>query len=297
MTDERMTALRADPVIVKLSAWGEAREEVRAAILTSTRAAAGRPTDDFSDYDVIDVVRDAHDVRALLDDGWLSDFGEILNLYRDPVQERFGHERFIRVTQYADGLKIDFSVYPAGWLEEVKKLPQLPPVLDVGYAVLLDKDGVTKGLPPFTRTAYLPARPTEAEFQEAVLNFFSNAAYVAKHLRRDELVPLMEMQHVLRAGRLRQMLEWRVAIESGWSVPNGAYGRGLDERLDAATLEELRALYTGPGKAENWESLFRTVALYERLTREVAEALGFAFPAELFRRNVAYLQRVRARPS
>jgi len=294
MTDERMGALLADPVIQKLIAWGEARENVRAVILTSTRAAAGRPTDEFSDYDVIYVVRD---IRPCLDDGWLGDFGELLGLYRDPVREEFGQERFTRVAQYEDGLKIDFSVCSVGWLEQVLARPELPAELDVGYAVLLDKDGVTHGLPPFTRTAYLPAPPGEDEFREAVLNFFSNAAYVAKHLRRDDLMPLMDVQHVLRAGRLRQMLEWRVAMGSGWSVPNGACGRGLAGRLDAPTRSELEAVFTGAGKEENWESLFRTVALYERAGREVAAGLGFTFPEELFRRNLAYLRRVRERRS
>jgi hypothetical protein len=37
------------------------------------------------------------------------------------------------------------------------------------------------------------------------------------------------------------------------------------------------------------------VAFYERLAREVAERLRFVFPEELFRRNLTYLERVKAR--
>ena len=163
MPDERMTALLADPIVKKLVAWGEARDDVRAVILTSTRAATGKPTDEFSDYDILYIVRD---IRPYLDDGWLGDFGEILGLYRDPVREEFGQERFTRVTQYEDGLKIDFSVCSVAWLAAVKERAPLPPELDVGYAVLLDKDGLAAGLPPFTRTAYLPVPPTEEAYQE-----------------------------------------------------------------------------------------------------------------------------------
>jgi aminoglycoside 6-adenylyltransferase len=283
-------ALTDDPVIKKLTAWGEAREDVRAVILTSTRAATGEPTDEFSDYDVVYVVRD---VRAYLDDSWLGDFGEVLTVYRDPVRREFGEERFTRVTRYEDGLKIDFSFCTIAWLREAARRTPLPPELDVGYAVLLDKDGLTKEMPPFTRTAYLPTPPTDAGFQEAVLAFFNNAGYVAKYLCRDDLVPLMEMQHIMRGGRLRQMLEWLVAGESGWAVPNGAYGRGLVARLDEQTKAELTALYVGPGKAENWESLLRAARLYDRVGREVAARLGYDFPAELAARNLASLERVR----
>jgi len=285
-------ALADDPVIKKLVAWAAAREDVRAAILTSTRAATGEPTDAFSDYDLVYVVRD---VATFLDDGWLSDFGEILNVYRDPVREEFGQARFTRVTQYADGLKIDFSLCSVAWLAAVKHQTPLPPELDVGYAVLLDKDGLTPGLPPFTRTAFVPVRPTGDEFREAVTNFFNNADYAARYLCRDDLVPLMEMQHILRSGRLRQMLEWQVAIASGWTVPNGAHGRGLAARLDEGTRAELTAIYVGPGKQENWDSLFRAVALYERAARAVAAALGFTFPEGLFERNAAYLRKLRER--
>lgn len=287
MTNELMD----DPVIKTLVVWGEAREDVRAAVLTSTRAATGGPTDEFSDYDVIYVVRD---VRPYLNDAWLGDFGQVLNLYRDPVRKEFGCERFTRVTQYENGLKIDFSVCAAGWLEAVLEQPSLPAELDVGYAVLLDKDGLTAMLPPFTRTAYLPKPPTRAVFMEAVSNFFSNASYEAKYICRGDLFPMMGMQDQVRRGRLRQMLEWRVAAESGWKSPLGAYGRGLDVRLGPATLAELKSLYVGPGREANWESLFHAVALYEQAARDVAANLGFTFPEELFRRNLAYLRRVRA---
>jgi aminoglycoside 6-adenylyltransferase len=292
MKREVRMAPNDDPIIQKLTAWGEARDDVRAAILTSTRAATGRPTDEFSDYDVIYVVRD---VRAYLQDAWLGDFGEILNVYRDPVRQEFGQERFTRVTQYADGLKIDFSICSTEWLRAAAQRTPLPAELDAGYAVLLDRDGVAGRLPPFTRTAFLPVRPTEAGFREAVMNFFNNAGYVAKYICRDDLLPLMEMQHLLRSGRLRQVLEWQVAAATGWAVPNGAHGRGLAGRLDERTRAELAAMYAGPGKAENWESLFRAVSLYQRVARGLAKQLGFTFPEELFERNVAYLRRLRKR--
>jgi len=98
-----------DDTLNHLVAWGEARDDVRAMLLTSTRAAPGGEVDALSDYDVILVVRDirpyAHERR------WLADFGEVLVAYWDPVapDPETGVDATGNVVQYADGLKIDFT--------------------------------------------------------------------------------------------------------------------------------------------------------------------------------------------
>lgn len=281
-----------DPIIQKLIDWAEARPSVRAAILTSTRAATGKPTDEFSDYDVILIVEDVHEY---LEDSWLGDCGNMLTVYRDPVRKEFGFDRFTRVTQYEDGLKIDFSVCSTGWLSHLAQQPGLPDELDVGYRVLLDKNGLAKGLPPFTLTAYIPQPPSEEAYQTCVMDFFSNSSYVAKHICRGDIVTLMAMQNQMKYERLRHMLEWKLGIESGWTVPDGAYGRNLDKRLDPITRVELLAAYAGPGKAENWEALFRTIDLFERVAQEVAGELNFMYPADIAKRTIAYLERVKIR--
>ncbi len=103
-------------------------------------------------------------------------------VYRDPIKPEYGIGKFAYITQYEDGTKIDFTLWPAEILARVVADPNLPGGLDVGYAVLLDKDGLTSGLPPPTYTAHIPVPPTEAAYQNVIQEFFHKATYVAKHL-------------------------------------------------------------------------------------------------------------------
>ena len=84
--------LRRDPVIQHLIHWANGKPAVRAMLLTSTLTSPGAPVDLLSDYDVIlavDDVRPFYESRA-----WLADFGPLLVLYRDPLREFHGLERF-----------------------------------------------------------------------------------------------------------------------------------------------------------------------------------------------------------
>ncbi|MEE8573074.1 MAG: aminoglycoside 6-adenylyltransferase, partial [Gemmatimonadota bacterium] len=137
-----------DQVVSSLVRWGEERAAVRAIILTSTRANPRAHVDPFSDYDVIVAVTD---VRPFYEKRtWLDNFGPVLAVYRDPMRTLEGGERFAYITQYENGLKIDFTLCSASTLSHLAHGTALPDYLDVGYAVLMDKDDLTRGLAPAT---------------------------------------------------------------------------------------------------------------------------------------------------
>src|SRR5262245_54630736 len=127
-------------------------------LLTSTRAVPNAPMDEFSDYDVVLFVDDIHPFHE--ERSWLQDFGEVLVAYWDPIylDSDYGIEKFGNVTQYVDGLKIDFTLCPLEMLQKIVQAPSLPAELDAGYRVLLDKDGLTVGMKKPTYKAYIPVR-------------------------------------------------------------------------------------------------------------------------------------------
>lgn len=285
-------AIDSDRVLRQTVRWGEARSDVRAMLLTSTRTMPGAPVDAFSDYDIIVAVTDVHPYFA--DRAWLEDFGRVLVVYRDPIRRLHGLDCFAYITQYEDGTKIDFTLWTAGIVARIAAAAELPEDLDVGYAVLLDKEGLARDLAPPTHRAHIPARPTEAEYLTLVELLFHEATYVAKHLRRDDLMPARyNLDYAMKHVDLRRMLEWRIEIDAGWALKPGAYGKGLKRHLDPATWAELERTYVGASLQDNWEALFRTIGLFRRVAVEVGERLGYAYPLELDRRAVAYLQRVR----
>jgi hypothetical protein len=72
-----------DEIILRLTLWADQNDSVRAILLTSTRAQPQATTDIYSDYDIVLVVMDIHELYR--DPSWLSDFGEVLVVYWDPI--------------------------------------------------------------------------------------------------------------------------------------------------------------------------------------------------------------------
>ncbi len=284
--------IQEDPIIRQLMDWAAIQKPVRAMLLTSTRTIPHARVDLFSDYDVVLVVTDIHPFFA--DRAWLEDFGRVLVVYRDPIRLEHGAEKFAYITQYEDGLKIDFTLWPIEMVQRIVAAPQLPDDLDVGYAILMDKDGLTTGLQPPTYRAHIPSPPTREEYETQIEVFFHEATYTAKHLWRGDLMAAKyNLDQALKMDDLRKMLEWRMEIDCGWSVKPGAYGKGLRRHLTPETWQELESTYVGAGEEDNWDALFKTIDLYRRVAIEVGQHLGYSYPHELDRRTTAYLRKVR----
>jgi len=124
-----------DATIRRLIRWAAPRDAVRALLLTSTRAVPGAAVDALSDYDVILVARDIRPFAA--DQGWVADFGAVLVTYRDPPAPDPDHgiAQAGHVVQYADGLKIDFRLWPVALARAIAGAPALPPELDAGRPI------------------------------------------------------------------------------------------------------------------------------------------------------------------
>lgn len=282
-----------EDVFNKLIQWAEQRGSMRAMLLTSTRAVPNATVDFLSDYDVILIVQD---IRPFYEDrSWLEDFGEVLVVYWDPVHPdpEHGDERTANVTQYADGLKIDFTLWPVGLFQKIVRAPALQAELDAGYRILLDKDNLTREMKPPTYRAYIPTRPTKEAYQLLINDFFTDVPYMGKCLLRGELLPAKWcLDHDMKHVHLRPMLEWRAGMEHNWSAPTGSLGKGLKKLLPPETWSRLEETYAGAGTQENWEALFRTITLFREMAMEVGKGLGYEYPLELDQRVTAFVQRM-----
>ncbi|MGH7474966.1 MAG: aminoglycoside 6-adenylyltransferase [Longimicrobiales bacterium] len=276
----------------RLVRWAERQETVRAVLLTGSRSSEKASLDRFSDYDVILYVTD---LERFLRPEWLTTFGSVLVRYEERGQEPGGLPYAMQLALYEDGSKIDFSITCIEALKRVSLATALPEELDLGCEVLLDKDGLSAGLPSPSYRAYVITKPTEPEFLAVVEEFFWETTYVAKNLWRDELLPAKySLEVVLKLGLLRRMLEWRVAMGRDWSVRFGVLGRGLKRQLDERTWAELESTFVGADAAENWAALFRALQLFRRIARELAVGLCYAYPEALDVRVTRYLEEVRA---
>ena len=281
-----------EEMLTRFIHWGGDRPDVRAILLTSSRTYPGAPLDVFSDYDIILAVEDIYPYFSSRD--WLEAFGRVLVLYRDPIKPTYGLDSFGYVTQYEDGLKIDFGLWPVETLRRLVADPVLPSDFNLGYRILLDKDGLTEGMKPPNHRAYIPSPPSEEEYLTDIELFFHEATYVAKHLRRDDMMAAKyNLDYEMKHHDLLRMLEWQVETEHDWSVKTGSYGRGIKRLARPEIWAELEATYVGMGIEENWKALWATIDLFRELAIMVGDRLGYDYPLELDRRMVRYLQNVR----
>ncbi|MFM8321455.1 MAG: aminoglycoside 6-adenylyltransferase [Chloroflexota bacterium] len=291
-------------VLQMLQAWAETQPAVRALLLTSSRTAPGAPVDALSDYDLIVAVNDPPGIQPYFDSrDWLEAFGRVLVLYRDPIKPWFDGQApddrcFAYITQFdRDGLKLDLTVMPATLLRRIAGSP-LDPDLDLGYQVLLDKDGLTAGMPPPTHRAFIPLPPDQQSYLQEVELFFHETTYLAKYLWRDDLLPARSMlQEAMLQGHLLPMLIWHIQSLNGWRLRFKAHGRGLKKVTPPELWAELEQLSLGGNAGENWAVLWQAVDLYLRLAKQVGAHLGFAFPQRLVERCLAYLSWVQALPA
>jgi aminoglycoside 6-adenylyltransferase len=147
-----------------------------------------------------------------------------------------------------------------------------------------------------TYKAYIPVPPTNEAYQKAIEEFFSDPPYVAKCLLRGELLPAKWcLDYDMKHAYLRPMLEWLMGVNHNWSLPTGSLGKGLKKKLPPEIWSQLEDSYAGADTADNWESLFRTMALYRRVAIEVGIGLGYDYPLDLDERVTAFVKDMQRR--
>jgi len=274
-------------------AWGQSRQDLRALLITSTRAVPGGVTDVLSDYDIILVTEDITPYHASRD--WLSAFGTVLALFRDPIMEEFDSPSSGYVIQFEEHLKIDFTLWTPTALRQIAALPQLPDELDAGYRVLLDKDGLTEGFAAPTYQAYIPQPPTANRYHEVVEMFYLDCIYVAKYIWRGDLNAAHRiLNEMVKQEHLRPMLEWHQEITHDWQLKPGPSMRRIEQSLRPDLVKELSQTYAGITPQELWESLDRTRDLMRKVAQEVGQALGYAYPDSIERKAFAYIEEIRS---
>jgi aminoglycoside 6-adenylyltransferase len=227
------------------------------------------------------------------DDAWISAYGRPMVRWGDQG-EMHGLATYFRGVVYQNYVKIDYSIWPVELLERIATSASLPDQLDVGYRVLLDKDQRTVGWKPPSYQAHIPARPTEAEYQALVEEFWWGTTYVAKSLWRDDLVfAKWVLDQDLKLETMRRMLEWRIEIDHHWSVKPGIHGRGLKQLLPANIWSQFASTYVSLDVEETWAALDRVIALFRQIAPEVGNALGYTYPQQVDDQVSAYLEAIR----
>lgn len=273
-----------DALVDELIAWATAQPDIRAMVLTSTRA-NGAPIDSYSDHDVILITTDVEDRYRQRE--WLRAFGDVVIDWWDPLMPdaETGLTTTGNVVYYPGTRKIDFTLWPVEMAALM--VDGLNDELDAGYRVLLDKDDLTANWPDASGRAYAITLPKCERFQEAVNDFFIGVPYVATAMIRGEILPgKWVLDYDMRYEYLLPMLEWFAVAQHGTDVRIGTHGKGLHTLLPADVLEQLGATYAGMNVHDNLAALDAMVTLFRSVAMGVGEAIGCEYPQDVHDRVV-----------
>jgi aminoglycoside 6-adenylyltransferase len=256
-----------EPIAIqRVARWAGARDDIRAAILIGSRARTDHPADEFSDIDVLLLVRDP---EALLDDGkWPGELGEVAITFVEETPVPGIRERR---ALYQDGTDIDFAIIPVERVVEVGETGS--DTLARGYRVLVDKDGLTDTFAAAKRRT--PAGPPGAhEFAEAVSDFWYHTVWTSRKLARGEVFTAKGCLDEYTKTLVVRMLKWHAGGHDTWHE-----GRFLEEWSDPRVLVELRDAYARYDADDVERALIATMDLVSWLARETAGRLGYAYAA------------------
>lgn len=277
-------------MIEKIQQWAKNQANIRAVLLTSSRAREDNKVDKLSDYDIEIYVTDTKPYTK--NDDWLQTFGEVMILLPEK-RDLLGTEQASRLVIYKDGTKVDFTIVHIDILMQIKDLPYLPDWLDDGYKVLLDKGNLTINLKKPQYKAYIPKKPSEKEYYDLVKDFWWEITYVAKNLWRNEIFPAKySSEYVVRYKALLRMLEWYIQIDRNWQCRTGYVGKGIEKSLSPDEQEELKNIFAGVDIEENWQALFNTMNFFRRISIAVAKDLGYKYPQELDNNVSQYIEKI-----
>jgi aminoglycoside 6-adenylyltransferase len=271
--------LTYDDLIKRYTAWAEATDDVRAALILGSRARTDHPADQWADLDLLVFCRDPQ--QFIQSDTWATSLAPALLSFIERTGDGSGWERR---TLYAGGLDVDAALIPADSLPAMLEQSVPPAVADIlrrGVRLLVDKDGLLAAI----QEKPLPAdslfqQPTQAEFTNHTADFWYHTLWSARHLRRGELWWAKGGVDMHLKGLLQCMLEWHARAQKGPQFDTWLRGRFLEEWADPRAVAQLRHAFAHYDAQDIALALITTMSLYRWLEDETALAWGYSVPRE-----------------
>ncbi len=239
--------------------WSEKNEDVRVLLLTSSLVNPLALVDEFSDLDIEFVFED--NTNYISDKSWTLKFGNPIAMIEED-ESCFNHKHAMKMLLYEDGVKVDFKLYSKSKFIKETQEKELPEDWDIGYKILIDKDGITKQMLKPTYQISIIKKPSEKEFQNLINDFWWDTTYVAKCLVRDEIFYAKFMSEtVIRTEYLIPLIEWHIASEHNWNITTNKYGRLFKKYLNQEMWAKTEQTFSGSDIKENWTALFSMTQL------------------------------------
>jgi aminoglycoside 6-adenylyltransferase len=277
-----MSNIEADALLARIVAWARADANVLALVMTGSRARGDGSVDEFSDFD-LEIIADMPDA-LIRDDAWMRGFGRVWVCLPTTIAP----QRETRLVFYEGGCKVDFSLCGVERVQAMARDGALDDLYERGFRVLVDKAGLTVGLPVPGRTFPAKQFPSQHEFSATVEEFWFEAAHIPRYLLRDDLW-VVKFRDWTMKSLLLKMLEWHAVARSRKPVDVWHIGVHMRAWVDEETWNELHGVFSRFDTLASWRDLLATTRLFRRLSTETASLLGLEYPADVDASITGYL--------
>lgn len=258
---------------VRLLAIAAGETALKAVIVIGSGARRETPADAFSDLDLIIATERPED--------WLfgdmpARLGDLRISFTEPTLGGGTERRML----YAGSLDVDLIVFTPDQLTQAILDGTAGFVMNRGYEVLHDAMGAEALLARHIRPEVAFGPMGEAEFANAVNDFFFHAVWAEKKLLRGERwAAKMCIDAYLKRLLLRVIELDRCADVDVWHD-----GRFLDRWAGEETTAALAECFAHYEMADMARALRSTARLFGRVARRAAEKHGYAYPegAEMY---------------
>ena len=270
-----------DQVKQQILDFAKQDENIRAVIMNGSRVNPNIEKDIFCDYDIVCFVHDLD--KYIGNQSWISLFGDLV-IMQFNRHDDFPQDQYVFLMQFADGVRIDLSFANLSMIDQS--------IEDSLTVVLLDKDNCVPAVPPPDESGYITKKPTKAEYDLMVNEFWWVSTYVAKSLWRSEPATAKYLFEVIVRECLNKMAAWFIAMHHDWNINAGKMGKKFGKLLPSELWQELLLTYPGIEEEAIWQSLFKAGTLMRKVSIPVAESLGYTYHYQEDERVTAYLQHV-----
>lgn len=208
----------------------------------------------------------------------------------------FEGKHAMKMVLYADYVKVDFKLYSKPeFLLDAKK-NELHEDWDIGYKVLVDKEGLTNSLKKPTHQIFIIKKPTEKKFKQVLNDFWWDIAHTAKCIIRDDLFYTKFMtENNIRTDYLIPLIEWYISSEHNWNITTNKYGRLFKKYLTTDLWETIEQTFSGSKKNDNWDALFAMADLVSKIGTELSKKLNYDYPKKLEKDIRKYLDELKTK--
>lgn len=259
--------------------WSIKNEDIKAVLLTSSLVNPLAPVDEFSDLDIELIFED--NSKYISEKGWTYNFGNPIAMIEED-ESYFDFKHAMKMILYDDYGKVDFKLFSKQKFFEDINEKKLPEDWDIGYKILIDKEGITENLKKPTYQISIIKKPSNKKFAQVLNDFWWDTTYVAKCLARDDIFYAKFMsENNIRTDYLVPLIEWYIASQNDWNVTTNKHGRLFKKYLSAEIWTKIERTFSGKKLEKNWYALFAMADLVNEIGTEISQKLGYDYPTKL----------------